>query len=173
MSVDLRCRYDAGVKRKAVELGALGHGYGAVARMLGVPDGTAREWLYAADAIGIEVFLSGERRNASYPFGTKLAAARAVVDGGMARADAMAAFGIASLTSLKKWCKAYREGGAEALRPKPKGRPKGAKASPKPPTREERLEERVRKLEAENAYLKKLTALRVEETLRTGSKPRR
>ena len=39
-------------------------------------------------------------------------------------------------------------------------------------TREEELEVRLRKLEAENAYLKKLAALRAEETLRTGSKPR-
>lgn len=39
-------------------------------------------------------------------------------------------------------------------------------------TREEELEIRVRKLEAENAYLKKLEALRAEEALRTGSRPR-
>ena len=39
-------------------------------------------------------------------------------------------------------------------------------------TREQELEDRVRKLEAENAYLKKLGALRAEETLRTGSRPR-
>ena len=38
------------------------------------------------------------------------AAARAVVDEGMTKADAMAAFGIASLSPLKQWCKAYREG---------------------------------------------------------------
>ena len=100
------------------------------------------------------------------------AAARAVVDEGMTKADAMAAFGIASLSPLKQWCKAYREGGAEALRPKPKGRPRGAKARPRPRTREDELETRVRKLEAENAYLKKLAALRAEETLRTGSRPR-
>lgn len=40
---------------------------------------------------------------------------------------------------------------------RPKGRPKGSKARPR--TREEELEERCRRLEAEVAYLKKLRAL--------------
>ena len=52
-----------------------------------------------------------------------------------------------------------REGGAEALRPKPKGRPKGSKAKPRELTREQELEERCRRLETEVAYLKKLRAL--------------
>lgn len=112
-------------------------------------------------------------RQAKYTWEQKCAAARAVVDGGLMMREAMAAFGIASLSPLEKWCKLYREGGEEALKPKPKGRPRGSAAKPKPPTtREEELEIRVRKLEAENAYLKKLEALRAEETLRTGSRPR-
>lgn len=47
----------------------------------------------------------------------------------------------------------------EALRPKPRGRPKGAKAKPRELTREQELEERCRRLETEVAYLKKLRAL--------------
>ena len=173
MSEDLRCRHDIEVKRKAVELSERGFGRRAIARLLGVPKNTVREWLLVARAIGIEDFLDGKKKYTSYTFEAKLAASRAVVDGGMDQPTAMAAFGIASLTALKRWCRAYRNGGAEALRPKPKGRPKGAKAKPRPLTREDELEVRVRKLEAENAYLKKLAALRAEEALRTGSKPRR
>ena len=90
----------------------------------------------------------------------------------MAKPEAMERFGIASATPLKQWCRLYRGGGAEALRPKPKGRPRGSGAKAAPMTREQELEDRVRKLEAENAYLKKLGALRAEETLRTGSRPR-
>ena len=71
-----------------------------------------------------------------------------------------------------KWCKAYREGGAEALRPKPKGRPPGSDAKAVRKTRGQELEERVRKLEAENAYLKKLAALGAEKRLRAGRGPR-
>ena len=49
--------------------------------------------------------------------------------------------------------------GAEALEPKPKGRPKGSRSKPRERTREQELEERCRRLETEIAYLKKLRAL--------------
>ena len=65
----------------------------------------------------------------------------------------MSKFGIMSEAPISRWVKAYREGGAEALRPKRKGRPSSA-AEPKGLTREQELERRIRKLEAENAYLK-------------------
>lgn len=128
-----------------------------------------KQWLYIFRASGLEGLLAMGSKRTKYAYEQKVAAASAVVDDGMAKADATARFGIASLAPLERWCRLYREGGAEALRPKPKG----AVAKPKAPmTREEELEARVRKLEAENAYLKKLEALRAEETLRTGSRPR-
>ena len=74
--------------------------------------------------------------------------------GGMTRAEAMEGFGIASTTPLNTWVRAYREGGPEALRPKPRGRPAGSTSPPGEPTREQELERRIRKLEAENAYQK-------------------
>ena len=86
--------------------------------------------------------------------------------------EAMAEFGIASTSPLRKWLKAYREGGPEALRPKPKGRPKGAKAASEETTREQELERRIQKLEAENAYLKKSMALKAEKHSRTARKQR-
>ena len=72
--------------------------------------------------------------------------------GGLAKGDAMRRFGVASQTPLDRWCRLYREGGAEALLPRPKGRPKAGGAAPR--TREQELEERVRKLEAQVAHLK-------------------
>lgn len=66
----------------------------------------------------------------------------------------MEGFGIASTTPLNNWVRAYREGGPEALRPKPRGRPAGSTSPPGEPTREQELERRIRKLEAENAYQK-------------------
>lgn len=94
------------------------------------------------------------RKYARYSYETKLAAARTVVDGGMTRAEAMEGFGIASTTPLKNWVRAYREGSPDTLRPKPRGRPAGSASPPGEPTREQELERRIRKLEAENAYLK-------------------
>lgn len=112
------------------------------------------------------------RKHARHSSGTKLAAARAVVDEGMPKTEAMARFGIASMTPLKNWAKAYREGGPEALRPKPRGRPRGSASLPKELTREQELERRIRELEAESACLKKSIALKAEKRSRTARRQR-
>lgn len=93
-------------------------------------------------------------KQAGYTYEQRVAAASAVVDGGMTKPDSMKVFGIMSLTPLKRWCKLYREGGAEALMSKPKGRPKGSGSKPRKPPREQELEKRCRRLETEVAYLK-------------------
>ena len=98
-------------------------------------------------------------KQARYTYEQRVAAAKAVVDGGMPKGDAMARYGIMSRTPLERWCRAYRKGAAKALRPKPKGRPKGSGAAARPLTREQQLERRVQQLEAEVAYLKKLRSL--------------
>ena len=167
MSVDLRLRHDRLLREQAVEMFERGCGYGLTARRLGVSAETVREWQKMYRVIGRGGLLAMGVKRAKYDYETKVAAARAVVDGGMSKPEAMVRFGIASATSLKKWCRLYREGGAQALKPKPKGRPKGAV----PPTREEELEERVRKLEAQVAYLKKSIALKAQRRSQTGTKP--
>ena len=168
-----RVRHSIEVRKRALELFEAGFGKLSASSSLGIPVGAVEKWFYAYKAVGPEGPLNMGRTHNSYSFETKLAFARMVVDGGAALADAMDAHGVVSRTSAQRWCKAYREGGEEALRPKPRGRPKGSPAGQRAPaTREEELEIRVRKLEAENAYLKKLEALRAEEALRTGSRPR-
>ena len=101
---------------------------------------------------------------------TKVAAARDHVENGLTKAEVMAMHGIASVTPLERWCREYRAGGPEALRPRPKGRPKGAEAAPA--TREQQLEREVRRLEAQVAYLKKSIALKAELGLLPGRGPR-
>ena len=128
-----------------------------------------RKWQDTFRSVGREVLLGmGEKR--SYDWETKVAAASAVVDSGRAKPEVMRKFGIASKSPLEAWCRKYREGGAEALRPKPKGRPKGAEAAPA--TREQQLEREVRRLEAQVAYLKKSIALKAELGLLPGRGPR-
>ena len=155
MRVDLRVKHDIEARKAAIGLFERGHGSESAAKALSVPRGTVRQWLYVYRSFGSEVLLSMDGKRARYTYEQKVAAASAVVDGGMSKRDAMEAFGIMSLAPLKRWCALYREGGAEALRP----RPKGAKAAPGPMTREQELEERCRRLETEVAYLKKLRAL--------------
>ena len=167
MSVNLGLRHDRLLREQAVEMFERGFGYRLTAGRLGVSAETVREWQKMYRVIGRGGLLAMGVKRAKYDYETKVAAARAVVDGGMSKPEAMVRFGIASATSLKKWCRLYREGGAQALKPKPKGRPKGAV----PPTREEELEERVRKLEAQVAYLKKSIALKAQKRSQTGTKP--
>ena len=157
MSVDPRRRYNEVTRREAAALFESGLGYGPAARKLGIPKDTVREWLFTYRAMGLKGLLSMGPKRARYTFEQKCDAARVVVDRGATISDAMAAYGIASRTPLQNWCAAYREGGTEALRAKPRGRPKGSGGKPPAPrNREQELEDRVRRLEAENAYLKKI-----------------
>ncbi len=172
MRTDLRVKHDIETRRLAVELFGSGLGYKSVARRLSVPRGTVRRWLDVYRSFGSEVLLSMDGKQAKYTYGQKVAAASAVVDGGMSKPAAMAEFGIMSKSPLDRWCGLYRDGGAEALRPKPKGRPRGSAAKPRELTREQELEERCRRLETEVAYLKKLRALVERDGLRPGRGPR-
>ena len=149
----LGLRHDRSLREQAVELFERGIGYGLTAKRLGVPAEAVRDWQKTYRAIGKDGLLAMGGQQAKYDYETKVAAASAVVDGGMSKPEAMVRFGIASATPLKNWCRLYRQGGAQALKPKPKGRPKGSVRAV-PPTREEELEKRVRKLEAQVAYLK-------------------
>lgn len=160
-------RHDEGVRARAVELIERGYGERTLARELAISVSIAKKWILTCRSVGKEVLLGMGANRKAYDYETKLAAARDHVDGGIPCSEVMSAYGIASVTSLQRWCKAYRELGPEALRPRPKGRPRGSA----PLTREGRLEERVRYLEAENAYLKKCRALMAQRASRAGRDP--
>lgn len=98
---------------------------------------------------------------------TKAAAAKAVVEGGASKGEAMGRFGVGSHTGPGRWRRAYRGGGAEALRPAPAGRPRAEG----PGGRGREPEREARRLEAEVAYLKKSIALRAERASRAGRRP--
>ena len=167
MSEHLGLRHDRLLREQAAQMFEKGCGYRLTASRLGVSAATVREWQKMYRVIGRSGLLAMGVKQARYDYETKVAAAKAVVDGGMSKPEAMVRFGIASATPLKQWCRLYRQGGAQALKPKPKGRPKGSV----PPTREEELTERVRKLEAQVAYLKKSIALKAHRRSQTGTKP--
>lgn len=162
--MDLGLRHDRLLWEGAVEMFERGCGYGLTARRLGVCAETVRQWHKMCRVIGRGGLLAMGVKRAKYDYETKVVAVRAVVDGGMSKPEAMVRFGIASATPLKQWCRLYREGGVQALKPKPKGRPKGLVRAV-PSTREEELQERVRKLEAQVAYLNESIALKGAEAL--------
>lgn len=122
--------YGQGVRSAAADMFEKGFGYTSAAHKLGVPLDAVRQWQETFRSVGREALLD-MGRNRTYDWETKVAAASAAVDFGKPRSEVMRKFGIASRSPLDSWCRKYREGGAEALRPRPKGRPRG----PKPPRR--------------------------------------
>ena len=149
-------QHDMSVRQAAADLLSRGAGEKRVAAALGIPEKTAERWQYTYRALGKEALFVTTHKKYSHEL--KVAAARDVVENGMTRPDVMAKFGIASLSPLERWCRAYREGGPDALLPKPKGRPRKP-ADPVYASREEELEARVRELELELEIQKRISAL--------------
>lgn len=98
-----------------------------------------------------------------YSFEFKLALVERFIAGETAP-DLAAEVGLSSPGLLKRWAREYHREGADALRPKPKGRPKAPDAPPAAEIPElERLRRENERLRAEVAYLGKLRALRAQE----------
>jgi transposase-like protein len=96
----------------------------------------------------------------SYSFEFKLALVERFLAGEPGPELAVEA-GLSSRELLQKWVRAYRRDGADALRPKPNGRPGKASAPPPAEISElERLRRENERLRAQVAYLGKLRALR-------------
>jgi transposase len=146
----------------AVALFEKGLGYRAVARSLDAPGVPVRA-LYGRWRIhGQGVLVSKPAK--SYSFEFKLALVERFL-AGETGPDLAVEAGLSSRQLLQKWVRAYRRDGAEALRPKAKGRP--VKSAAPPPSAEltelERLRRENERLRAQVAYLGKLRALRDQE----------
>ena len=96
MRVDLRVKHDVEARKAAIGLFELGHGYKSAAIALSLPAEAVRRWQEIYRAFGSEVLLRMDGKQGRYTYEQKVAAASAVVDGGMTKAEAMAAFGIMS-----------------------------------------------------------------------------
>ena len=162
MREDRRKHYDDGFRREALRLIEAGVGKRSLARRFAMPVQTAEKWIMLYRSNGGEAVM-GTTGNRRYGWETKVAAARDHVENGLSVAEVMARYGIASIAPLQRWCREYRAGGAEALRPKPKGRPKGAKSK--------ELTEEVAYLKAKVAYLEKLRALRAQKSRSASEAP--
>lgn len=130
----------------------------AVSTLLGAPRDPVRR-LYRRWRIHGRGALVTKRVKRSYSFEFKLALVERFFAGESASALAEEAE-LSSPVLLRTWARKYRDEGEDALRPRPKGRPRG---SSEPPPGEESELERLRReneyLRAENAYLGKLRAL--------------
>lgn len=148
--------YDEKTRMSAAELFSKGMKDRGVARALGISRSAARSWMYTYMVTREEAM--PVTNHLKYSHELKVAAAKDVVEGGMTKREVMEKHGIASLSPLVNWCRAYQLGGPDALLPKPKGR----KPKPDKPvyaTREEELEARVMELELELEIQKRINAL--------------
>ena len=85
MRVDLRVKHDIEARKAAIGLFERGHGFESAAKALSVPRNTVRQWLYVYRSFGSEVLLSMDGKQTRYTYEQKVAAASAVVDGGMSK----------------------------------------------------------------------------------------
>jgi transposase len=135
-----------------------GLAYTATANMLGVSRGPVKR-LYRRWRIHGQGALVTKPAQ-SYTFEFKLALVERFLAGETAPALAEEA-GLSSAVLLKSWVRAYRREGVDALRPKPKGRPRKPDSPPPAEVSElEKLRRENERLRAEVAYLGKLRALR-------------
>ena len=70
-----------------------GFGRKSAADVLGIPEKAVRKWQQTYRAVGRDGLLNMGKKHARYDFETKVAAASAVVDGGMGKPEAMERFG--------------------------------------------------------------------------------
>jgi transposase len=151
-------RHGDEVRGRLAELVDRGFGRRSIARELGLPVSTAEKLVGQYRRQGIEGLVPMATKKFYAPE-LKLEAVLAYL-GGATREQVMARFEIRHLSQLEDWVRRYREHGAAGLQPGKRGRkPRAAPA-------EETLEQKVRRLEMENAALKKLQALAAEERRR-------
>ena len=125
-----KARYGREMRARAADLFEAGLGFELAAKKLDVTAPAVRKWLYAYRATGRKGLIGMGESRRTYDMETKLAVARAVVDEGMPRSEAMARFGIAAAIArpLVQAVPRGRAGGARAGTPRQAGGPRGADA---------------------------------------------
>ncbi|WP_370658797.1 IS3 family transposase [Corynebacterium sp. ACRPJ] len=143
-------------REQLVELFEQGIGYRAAATALGVSKYAAR-MLYRRFKLHGRLCLVEKPTKQQYSFEIKKEVVQRHLSGETAM-NLAREFGLSSEKLVSGWSRKWRNGGDEALKPKPKGRPKGS-VTPKPLSEEAKLRRQIARLEAENAYPKKIAGL--------------
>jgi transposase len=158
-------KYDEQFKLKIVQEYLNGPtGDKVMAKRYGVPSSMIKKWAELYRAHGQDGL---KKKHSSYSAEFKLSVLQCMWDNAWSFGQTAATFNIRHHAIVGVWERSYREGGFDALIPRPRGRPKQMPApttrpDPSPDdekrTRDELLAE-LNQLRMENAYLKKLRAL--------------
>lgn len=114
--------YDARIRKQAVKILATGAGHRLLATKLGIPEATARQWARAYAVGGQSAVLNAGSKHRVYPYELKLSVVLDRLENGLSVREVMIKHGVPSESSVKTWCRQYRESGPEALIDKPRGR---------------------------------------------------
>lgn len=129
----------------------------------GIAETVVRGWYRRYQQGGVEGLIATRQK---YSADFKLAAVEYLLTHDVSLDQAAAALGIPNQTTLLVWKRQFLAEGNAGLQDTQKGRPpkmpKKPNKSSKPLSKEELYEARIKELEMENAYLKKLNALVAE-----------
>ncbi len=137
-----------------------------------------KQWINAYKAFGDEGLMRS-RKNQTYTFEFKLHVVELYLSTEVSYQELALSVGMNNPPLITKWVNDFRIAGPDALRPKQKGRTKSLKLSKNSPLKEssdvksvdtsaehvKQLEDELLKLKIENAYLKELRRLRLEEEI--------
>ena len=171
-------KYSYEFKKKVVQEYLDGKGgYGCLAKKHNIPDESQlRIWINAYKEFGDDGLLRS-RQNKKYSFQFKLSVVKLYLSNAVSYQELALSQGINNPSLIARWVNDFRIAGPDALRPKKKGRKKtlDIRGSKKPSKSDEKmlvdtsvehvkeLEDENLKLRIENAYLKELRRLRLEE----------
>ncbi|CAB0621971.1 DDE domain-containing protein [Corynebacterium diphtheriae] len=151
-----RSKLSQAQRELAVDLFEEGYGSRAVANRLGVRREQVRH-LEDRFRLHGRLCLVSKRTKRQYSFDAKMEILRRHKAGEL-KSDLAKEYGLSSPALINHWVWQVNKGGPDALRPKPKGRPKSS-ARPAPVTEEDKLRRENELLKAEVAYLKKIEGL--------------
>ena len=170
-------KYSYEFKKKVVSEYLNGEGgYKTLAKKHGIPsDTTVNEWVKAFNGLGAES-LTRSRNNKKYSFEYKLHVVESYLNSEISYQELALKEGMSNPSLITRWVNDFKMVGPAALRPKKKGRKKSLQRknkslpvnadNPDAAADKERirqLEDELLKLRIENAYLKELRRLRLEE----------
>ena len=171
-------KYSFEFKKKVIQEYLDGKGgYAYIAKQNGIPaESHLRRWINAYKEFGDEGLLRS-RKNNNYSFQFKLYVVELYLTSEVSYQELALSQGINNPSLITRWVNDFRIAGPDALRPKKKGRKKtlDIRKFKKPSKSNEEkpvdtsaehikeLEDELLKLRIENAYLKELRRLRLEE----------
>lgn len=107
-------RHSDETRRLFADTVTAGHGYEGASKIVGIPVSTGWAW-YQKYQCGGALALTAVSGPSRYSVSQKLGAAKAIVDDGYTRAEAMAQFKVGSHTTLNAWVQRYRLHGDDAF----------------------------------------------------------